>query len=127
MNNPLVLVIEDDEVVRDLIKRLLEMADYRVIVAGNGREGLKQYRLTAPALVITDLIMPEREGIETIMELRKHGSNVRILAISGGGRIGNSDILRVARSLGADDILAKPFQPVDLIGKVQELLASPRE
>jgi CheY-like chemotaxis protein len=127
MNSPLVLVIEDDEVVRDVIKRLLEMADYRVVVAGNGREGLKQHRLTAPALVITDLIMPEREGIETIMELRKHGSNARILAISGGGRIGNSEILSVARSLGADDILAKPFQPADLIGKVRQLLAAPRE
>lgn len=123
-NGAVVLVIDDDDVVCDVIKRVLEMANLKVIVARNGSEGLEQYRLVAPALIITDLIMPEKEGIETIMALRKQRSSVRILAISGGGRIGNTDILGVARSLGADDILAKPFQPADLISKVHQLLGA---
>jgi CheY-like chemotaxis protein len=125
MNSPVILVIDDDALVRDIIKRDLEMAGYRVVVAGDGREGLAQYWSVAPDLLIIDLIMPEMDGIEVITELRKRRINTRILAISGGGRLGNRDILQVAHALGADDILAKPFQLADLTDKVQRLLAAP--
>ncbi|MDB5363424.1 MAG: hypothetical protein JWO51_4721 [Rhodospirillales bacterium] len=125
MNSPVILVIDDDAVVRNIVQRDLEMAGYRVVVAGDGREGLAQFWLVAPDLLIIDLIMPEMDGIETIMELRKRRITTRILAISGGGRLGNRDILRVARLLGADDTLAKPFHHADLTDKVQRLLAAP--
>jgi CheY-like chemotaxis protein len=125
MMRPVVLVIENDPAVQDSMKRVLELAGYRAVATRNGSAGLEEFRRTAPALVITDLVMPEKEGIETVIALRKHDGDIRILAIAGGERIGNTDILRVARSLGVDDVLAKPFQPADLIGKVRQLLAGP--
>ena len=119
---PLVLVIEDDACVRDIIREVLEDAAFAVVTAANGREGMALFRKCEPALVITDIIMPEQEGIETITQLRRERPKARILAVSGGGRIGNTDVLEIAHQLGADETLAKPFDPDDLVATAQRCL-----
>jgi CheY-like chemotaxis protein len=83
----LILVIDDDVRVRVTIQRLLEAANFHIITAPSGQAGLKLFRAHEPALVITDIIMPEREGIETIVQMRRERPATKIIAISGGGRI----------------------------------------
>jgi len=115
-----ILVMDDDPQIRDLLKQLLERAGYEVGVAPDGNAGLKLHRANPADLVITDIVMPEKEGLETIMEFRRSFPAVQIIAISGGGRIGPREYLNTARAMGAQ----KTFQkPVDL----QELLAAVRE
>lgn len=120
-----ILVIDDDEAVRKLIAMILERDQHRVVEAANGVSGIKAFKAAAFDLVITDLIMPEQEGLETIRELRKDGGRVRILAISGGFPGNPIDILDMARSLGADAALGKPFTPASLLAEVDSLLAPP--
>lgn len=118
----LILVIDDDAAVRNVVKRVLESEGYTVQVGENGLQGLELLKKITPRLVITDLIMPGKEGVELIVEIRKSYDDLKIIAISGGGRIGNMDFLAVARRLGADDVLAKPFDPDDLVALVQKHL-----
>jgi DNA-binding response OmpR family regulator len=119
-----ILVADDDHVVRETVRQILEEAGYDVRCAADGVEALVKFREKCPDLVITDIIMPEKEGIQTILELRGEWPQGKILAISGGGRIGNADFLRMALSLGANAILAKPFDPDELLAKVEECLAA---
>jgi DNA-binding response OmpR family regulator len=122
---PPILLIDDDAMVRMAISRVLEMAGFGVAVAEDGFKGLKLLRAIEPKLVITDIIMPEKEGIETIIEMRAIRPDLKIIAISGGARLGNVtpvNFLEVARSLGADDVIAKPFEPEELIAKVRKQL-----
>ncbi|MFN0043058.1 MAG: response regulator transcription factor [Alphaproteobacteria bacterium] len=120
-----ILVIDDDDGVRKLIATLLERAQHRVIEATDGVAGLKAFKAASFDLVITDLIMPEKEGLETIRELRMDGGDVKILAISGGFPGNPIDILDMARNLGADAVLGKPFTPAALLAEVARLLALP--
>ncbi|MBN2011211.1 response regulator [candidate division KSB1 bacterium] len=117
-----ILVIDDDMEIRDMITSLLERADYDVIAAENGKEGMKQFSSKPTDLVITDIVMPEKEGIETIQELRGKYPNVKIIAISGGGRISANDWLKLAQAFGADIILSKPFRPNELLEAISSLL-----
>lgn len=110
-----ILLIDDDELVRITVRRILESASHTVIEARNGNEGLELVRAVPLDLIITDIIMPEREGIETIMEIRKLNTKIGIVAISGGGRAQAMDFLPLARKLGADQILRKPFSPDELL------------
>ena len=110
-----ILVIDDDEAVRYAISRVARQAGFAVALAANGEEGLDLLDRVSPALVITDLIMPEKEGLETIRELRQRRPDLPIIAISGGGRLVGRDFLDVARKLGAQEALAKPFEPEDLV------------
>ena len=119
-----VLVIDDDEQVRALLYEILERAGFEVMEASNGVEGLKLYRLQPADLVITDLIMPEKEGVETIMELRSQFPNARIIAISGGQRAGGRDYLPIAARLGARRTVAKPFSRQEILEAVRETLAA---
>jgi CheY-like chemotaxis protein len=122
---PPILLIDDDAMVRVAISRVLETAGFAVAVAEDGRQGLKLLHSLEPRLVITDIIMPEKEGIETIIEMRAIRPDLKIIAISGGARFGNVtplNFLGVARSLGADDVIAKPFEPEELITKVRQQL-----
>jgi len=121
---PKILIIDDDAFVRETLIRILEDEGYQVITAPDGRRGLDAFRRERPDLVITDIIMPEQEGIETIMEIRGERPDAKIIAISGGGRIGNTDFLQIARKLGAADIIAKPFDPDDFITRVGTCLAT---
>jgi CheY-like chemotaxis protein len=107
----LILVIDDDVRVRVTIQRLLEAANFHIITAPSGQAGLKLFRAHEPALVITDIIMPEREGIETIVQMRRERPATKIIAISGGGRIVDPNFLEIAHQFGADGTLAKPFEP----------------
>jgi CheY-like chemotaxis protein len=117
-----VLVIDDDVLVRDTIVRILERKGYSVLVAADGVRGLRMFHSEQPDLVITDIIMPEKEGLETIREIRRSRPNAKIIAISGGARIGNMDFLRMAGELGASEIIPKPFDPADLVGLVARCL-----
>ena len=117
-----ILIIDDDEQMRNLLCRAMEYAGFKVEVAADGRKGLRFFESNTYDLVITDLIMPEQEGMETITFLRKNHPEVKIIAISGGGRIGPETYLPAALELGADRAFAKPFPIDDLINTVKELL-----
>jgi len=119
-----ILVIEDVEEVRDVIRRTLEAEGYEVVEASDGKEGIKLYREKQADLIITDIIMPDKEGIETIKELRQDFPDMKIIAISGGGRIGPFDYLNLAKQFGASRTLAKPFELKELVKIVRELLES---
>jgi CheY-like chemotaxis protein len=118
-----ILVIDDDDAVRRMVRLSLERAGHQVAEARNGMEGAMLYRSRSFDLVITDVFMPEQDGIETIQELRGEYPSIRILAISGGGSAGLSGPLTDARLLGADDVLAKPFDAAHLVTAVEVLLS----
>jgi DNA-binding NtrC family response regulator len=120
---PYVLVIDDDESVCNMLRQHLQLAGYEVAVAGNGFEGLKSFHERRPTLVITDLIMPEADGIEAIMELRKLDPVVKIIAISGGSRLVPTDMLYAAKMLGAARTFIKPLDVQELLAAVAELIA----
>src|SRR5260370_17120171 len=120
-----VLVIDDDVAVRQTIALLLEDAGSEVVQAGDGKEGFRAFERARPDLIVTDIIMPEKEGIQTIIDIRKQDPNLPIIAISGGGRIGNTDFLEIAARLGASTTLPQPFDPEVLVGPVRKLAASP--
>jgi len=117
-----ILVIDDDELVRKTIVMTLRSADYEVAEASDGVLGLKAAAQAPFDLVITDILMPNKEGIETMRELRLQESGLKIIAISGGDRRGGS-FLEMARKLGADKTLSKPFRPQELLADVAEVLA----
>jgi len=118
----MILVIDDDEVIRSLLRSLLERDGYDVMEAENGKIGLKLIRENGADLVITDLIMPEKEGIETIRELRRDFSDVKIIAISGGGTIGPETYLQMAKGMGAHRVFEKPFKLKEMSEAIRELL-----
>jgi DNA-binding response OmpR family regulator len=117
-----VLVIDDDDQMRTLLRQVMEWAGYEVVEAGDGREGMQKQRKQPADLVITDLIMPEQEGLETITCLKREFPGTRIIAISGGGRIGPEAYLPAAQELGADRVFSKPFDVRELAETVRELL-----
>ena len=118
-----VLVIDDEVRFRDLVREILEEAGHQVIEAPDGKVGVRTFREHRPDLVITDLFMPEQEGIETIRRLRTEAPDVRIIAMSGGGTYGFVDTLDGLEVLGADATLRKPFRNEDLLNTVAETLA----
>jgi len=117
-----ILVIDDDSMARDLIEEMLAEKGHRTVKACDGKEGLKLYDSTRFDIVITDMIMPEVEGVETIIQLRKNYPDVKIIAISGGGRISAYSHLYIAEKFGVQKTLAKPFSIDDLSLAVDELL-----
>ncbi|NOQ47507.1 MAG: response regulator [Desulfobulbaceae bacterium] len=117
-----ILVIDDDEQMRILLRQVMEWAGHEVAEAENGRQGMQKQRQQPADLVITDLIMPEQEGLETIGSLRKEFADVKIIAISGGGRIGPEAYLPAASELGANRVFSKPFDVQELVTAVRELL-----
>ena len=117
-----ILVIEDDEQICSMLKILLEKEGYAVIDAPNGKVGMRLYRENGADLVITDLIMPEKEGIETIRELKRDNPDVKIIAISGGGRLNPEVYLNMAHKLGVLQTLTKPFDRKELLEAVRIFL-----
>lgn len=117
-----VLVIDDDWQMREMMHQALARAGYDVAEAPNGKVGMNIHRENPVDLVITDLIMPEKEGIETIRELRRDYPGLKIIAISGGGRAGADGYLSVAKTIGADYTLSKPFDLKKILDAVEELL-----
>jgi len=117
-----ILVIDDDIQFRTMLVEMLERKQYTVFAAADGEEGINIWQNLNPDLVITDIIMPNKEGIETILELKRKNKEVKIIAISGGGRTNAQDNLRSAKLLGASLTLSKPFESNELIEAVQKLL-----
>jgi DNA-binding response OmpR family regulator len=115
-----VLVIADHAEIREILRETLEAAGYEVAVAGNGREGLETQRRQPADLVITDIFMPEKEGLETIQELRHQSPRPKIIAMSGGGP--RLDYLHSAQAFGADRVIDKPFDCEAMVAAVREML-----
>jgi len=119
-----VLVVDDEELARFTIREILEAEGHSVVEAKNGNEAIAQFNKEQTDIIITDIIMPDKEGIETIIELKRDHPNVKIIAISGGGRTRNLDFLELAKRYGADSALAKPFSEDELIEALDDVLAS---
>jgi DNA-binding NtrC family response regulator len=115
-----ILVIDDDADIRALMQQVLTSAAHEVVLATNGREGADKYRDNPADLVITDLYMPDQEGFETIVELRRRFQDAVIIAMSG--KTAGIPLLPVARRLGAVAILEKPFSPNQLLHAVEKAL-----
>jgi CheY-like chemotaxis protein len=119
------LVIDDDDAVRYTVAKILRRHGHDVASAADGKRGIALVEDERPHVVVTDIIMPEQEGIETIIQLRRENPEIKIIAISGGFRTYNYDVLSIARNLGADDILPKPFEADDLMRSVDRVIAGP--
>jgi DNA-binding response OmpR family regulator len=118
-----ILVIDDEVRIQEFIQFVLEEAGHEVRCAGDGIAGLKVQRQRPADLVICDLFMPEKEGLETIQELHRYFPLVKIIAISGGNpRDGRMDFLPLAKQFGAVAALPKPFLPAELVNKVKQVL-----
>ncbi len=118
-----VLVIDDDVQVLQMLQQMLEREGYEVAEAPDGKEGIKLYRQAPTDLIITDIIMPEKEGVETIIELKRDFPDVKIIAISGGSRaLGAQNCLSYVEQLGVERVFNKPFDRKELLGAIQELL-----
>jgi len=118
-----ILLVDDYDPFRKLARLILQQAGHSVVEACDGKQALVAFQADIPDLVITDLFMPEKEGMQTIMELRKISPNVRIIAVSGGLPDCDVDFLRIAQHLGAQRVLAKPFQNSELLSAVDAVLA----
>ena len=116
-----ILVIDDDADVLEMLREMLEREGYEVVAAGDGEEGVKYYRESPTDLIITDIIMPGKEGIETMLDLRKEFPALKVIAISGGGRINAQDHLKMAKYLGAQYTFSKPFKRQALLEAVRDL------
>ena len=117
-----ILVIDDDINIREMLKECLERAEYEVLVASDGKAALKLHSANPVDLIITDIVMPEKDGLEIIMEFRRRFPAVKVIAISGGGKIGANEYLNIAKGLGATKMFSKPFELRELLAAVRELL-----
>ncbi len=117
-----ILVIDDNEDFRDMLCTMLEREGYEVIMAEDGQKGIDHLRKTPSDLVISDIVMPNKEGIETIIELHKDYPEIKIIAISGGGRGDAKGYLEAAKLFGAHRIFPKPFAIDELLEAIKELL-----
>ena len=123
-----ILVIEDEDSVRLVIRQILTRDGHTVVEAKNGKDGIDVFFEQAPDMIVTDIIMPEQEGIEVILEIKRTSPPTKILAISGGGHWHDRDFcLRAAQQLGADGTLKKPFTRNELLAEINSLLRMRQE
>ena len=128
---PKILVIDDEEDIRDVLKELLELEGYQIEIAGDGKAGIKAFRESDPDLIIIDIVMPHKDGVAVIKEIRKENPAVKIIAISGGGKlnpvnylpeaISTTVYLAAADVAGANLTLTKPFNKEELLNAVRAL------
>lgn len=118
----MILLIEDDKELRALIRDALTRKDFNVLEADNGKEALALFKAGITELVVTDLIMPEEDGLKVIMNIREKKPEIKVIAISGGGKAGPGSYLNLAKALGADAVFSKPFSINTLVEKVENLL-----
>ena len=116
-----ILLIDDDKLVLYTLSRIFRDTGDTVFTAENGAKGMVLFRQERPDVVITDIVMPEQEGLETIVQMRREIPATKIIAISGGLRQGDYDVLSMAAKLGADDVIAKPFEPEELLTRLMRL------
>ena len=119
---PGILIIEDEIELRDMLKLALTRKKYKVFEADDGRQAINRFKPSITDLVITDIIMPEEDGLKVIMKLRDLKPAIKIIAISGGGKAGPGSYLNMAKALGADAVYSKPFSINDLIVTIEQLL-----
>jgi len=118
-----ILIMDDDELIIKMLRMALENRGYDVIAATNGREGVRLYGTTPVDLVISDILMPEMDGIEALKALRQRNPELKLIAVSGGGKRLKMDLLKVARILGATATFEKPYNIQDLLATVSRLLS----
>ena len=119
-----ILIVDDDKSLRDLLSSVLRERGHDVATAGEGNEALELMAQRCFEMVISDIIMPGKEGIETIREIRGLYPDVQVIAMSAGGSVGNAQILEYARMIGAHDSIRKPVELPALITKVEQMLSS---
>lgn len=117
-----ILVVDDEAAFRGTLREVLEDAGHEVVEASDGAQGLRMAGEMAPDLIITDIVMPGMEGMETIGEIRRRHPRVKLIAMSGGGSVGGSNYLDIALRLGAHRVLSKPFAMAELIDSVADLV-----
>ncbi len=117
-----ILIIDDDSDFRRMLIRMLKQADHEVVEASNGEEAMKIYQKDQTDLVITDIFMPEKEGIETVKELRENNPKVKIIVMSGGGANLKFSYLDQMKLMGVQKTFEKPFVTEDFLKAVKELL-----
>jgi DNA-binding NtrC family response regulator len=117
-----ILIIDDEVQIREMLSQMLTREGYQVVHARDGKEGMQACREQTIDLIITDIIMPEKDGIEMILELRHGFPALKVIAISGGGRLGPNGYLEMAKKLGAHRTFFKPFNRKEILDAVQELL-----
>lgn len=123
LSSKIILVVDDDGEVRSMIKDVIEGEGHCVLQAADGNEALTVFHQNEVDLIVLDILMPEKDGLEVIRELRGRKDEVKILAISGGGREEGQTYIQIARGLGACDSLVKPFGHEVLMEKIEKLLA----
>ena len=117
-----ILIIDDFADIRLMLREMLELEGYDVLEATNAVEGIDLFRKSPADVVIMDIIMPKKDGVEAIMDLKIEFPDVKIIAMSGGGRIGPKNYLEIARGFGASFIFDKPFRKDDILGAIKKLL-----
>lgn len=117
-----ILIIDDEPPILLMLKKMLERVGYEIEIATSGVEGIKLFKESGADLVITDILMPEKEGLETIREMRRIKSDLKIIAMSGGGKVSAANYLQIARIFGAAKSIAKPFTQKEMVSAVQSLL-----
>jgi YesN/AraC family two-component response regulator len=116
-----ILIIDDDEQILKMLRQALERKGYKVSTAVNGREGIKLYKEIRSDVLITDIVMPEMEGLEAIRKLRKEYEDIKIIALSGGGFVSPDEYLKLAKQFGAEYTFAKPVNLNELIDAIKQL------
>lgn len=124
---PKVLIIDDEEDIRSVLKDMLNMSGYDVDTAENGRQAKEFYDKTDYDAIITDIIMPEQDGFEVILDFRNKNQLDRVIAISGGRRTSSDDYLSIANHFGVSAIFSKPPNYKELMAKVDEIVKSHRQ
>lgn len=117
-----ILIVEDEKEIREMLKISLKRHKYTVLEAVDGKDAILHFKPSMTDLVITDLIMPDEDGLKVIMKLRELKPSIKIIAISGGGKVGPGSYLNLAKALGADAVFSKPFSINELIAKIKLLL-----
>lgn len=119
-----ILVIDDDPQIRAMLRMILENEGYEVMDAPDGEIAMDLYKEHSADMIITDIVMPEKEGIELIIEFRQNHPQVKIIAMSGGGLVASDQYLELADKFGAHRTFEKPFNPMEMLKAVQELVDS---
>jgi DNA-binding response OmpR family regulator len=117
-----IMIVEDDNDLREMLKLSLLQRKYTVFEASNGKEAITKFKPSMVDLVVTDIIMPDEDGLKVIMKIREIKPTIKIIAISGGGKAGPGNYLNLARALGADEIFPKPFSVQTLLSKIDAIL-----
>ncbi len=121
---PRILVIDDNDAFRTTICLWLKRHGYEVFEAANGREGMQVLTTSQPDIILTDILMPEQDGLETIQAVRKKLPTLKIIAMSGGMLDGRVDFLPIAAKFGADHVMPKPFSGSELLLVLEKVLAT---